>query len=432
MASGVRVEHSGSTAAQRARLVWGVLAATSVAFLFLCMMGLMAISSFVNSDTVAMEARIEPLRGSQLAVLRRNSLVPELITSTTRIAEGDVATTGDDSSAFLQLFDGSTIQTYFSTTLEIETLRTGRYKQDMKEIGVNLRSGTEIMVTADPGTFTQALYQISTETADISLASNTKARVRIEPVGGSEETTVVVEYGEALLLANGATVRVTPGRMSSVTGKNRPTDAEPSEEELIRNGHFTDDPTSGAELLENGGLGTAAWLPVREGTDVTLDDPGTVTLVAEELPGLGSLKEVKFERNGQGDHFMKVGIRQEVNRPATYFNSIELFATVKVDRQTTPIGGPQGNLYPLTIRVIYADSEGVEHNWQQQFFFVEGQPDPEVSGQIEQGIWWAPKVKYVLKSPQEVRDIAVIRAVEVFAYGSEFQSWITGISMVAK
>jgi len=86
----------------------------------------------------------------------------------------------------------------------------------------------------------------------------------------------------------------------------------------------------------------------------------------------------------------------------------------------------------LTIRVIYADSEGVEHNWQQQFYYVEGRPDPEESGQIEQGTWWAPKVKYVLKSPQEVRDIAVIRAVEVFAYGSEFQSWITGISMVAK
>lgn len=141
---------------------------------------------------------------------------------------------------------------------------------------------------------------------------------------------------------------------------------------------------------------------------------------------------MEFERNDRGDHFIKVGIRQEVNRPATFLNSIELFATVKVVRQTTPIGGPQGNLYPLTIRVIYVDSEGAEHDWKQQFYYVAGQPDPVDPGQVEQGIWWAPKERFVLKSPDEVRDIAVIRAVEVFAYGSQFQSWITGISMVAR
>ena len=433
----IRPRPAKTEGAQRSRFVWMVLTGTSLAFLFFCMLGIMAVSSFVNNDTVAMSAQIEPLRGARLAVLRHNSVVPELITATTQIGEGDVATTGGDSSAFLQLFDGSTIQTYFSTTLEIENLRTGRYNRNIKEISVNLRSGTAIMVTADSGEYAIATYKVSTDSAEISLASNSKARVRVEPIDGQDRTTVVVDYGEAVMLANGETRRIAPSQMVWVLGDQVPTDLLRSEEELIRNGNFSDDPTSGAELLDNGGLGTAAWLPIREGVDVPVDDPdfdpGTVTLVSENLPGRGPLKEVEFERNYRGDHFVKVGIRQEVNKPATFLNSIELFATVKIVKQTTPIGGPQGNLYPLTIRVIYLDSEGAENDWKQQFYYAAGQPDPSEPGQVvEQGIWWAPEERFVLKSPDEVRDIAVIRAVEVFAYGNQFQSWITGISMVAR
>ena len=422
--------------AQRSRLVWMVLAGTSLAFLFICMLGIMAVSTFINNDTVAMTARIEPLRGARLAVLRHNSVVPELITSTTQIAEGDVATTGGDSSAFLQMFDGSTIQTYFSTTLEIQNLRTGRYKRNLKEISVSLRSGTAIMVTADPGEYATSAYRVSTDSAEISLASNSKARVRIEPIDGEDRTTVVVDYGEAVFVANGETKRVAPGQMMWVAGDQPPVE-QPAEEQLIRNGDFSEDPTSGAELVENGGLGTAAWLPIREGAEVPVSDPnyepGTVTLDSEDLPYRGPLKDVKFERDYQGDHFIKVGIRQEVNRPATFLNSIELFAAVKILRQSTPIGGPQGNLYPLTIRVIYRDSEGAQQDWKQSFYYVDGQPDPAEPAQaVEQGIWWSPNERFVLKSPKEVRDIAVIQAVEVYAYGNQFQSWITGISMVAR
>ena len=440
MATGVQTQprQARTELAQRSRLVWMVLTGTSLAFLFICMLGIMAVSSFVNNDTVAMTARIEPLRGARLAVLRYNSVVPELITSTTQITEGDVATTGGDSSAFLQLFDGSTIQTYFSTTLELEKLRIGRYKRNIKEIRVNLRSGTAIMVTADPGEFAASTYKVSTDSAEISLASNSKARVHIEPIDGQDRTSVVVDYGEAVFVANGETKRVAPGQMVRVVGDQPPVEQE-AEEQLIRNGNFSDDPTSGAELVANGGLGTAAWLPIREGAEVPVNDPdydpGTVILDSENLPGRGplKLKDVKFERNYQGDHYIKVGIRQEVNRPATFLNSIELFAAVKILHQTTPIGGPQGNLYPLTIRVIYLNSEGAQHDWKQSFYYVDGEPDRVEPGQaVEQGIWWSPKQRFVLKSPDEVRDIAVIQAIEVFAYGNQFQSWITGISMVAR
>src|SRR5687767_10289436 len=215
MSTGIsaQAKSSGQGEAQRSRLVWLVLTGTSLAFLFICMLGILAASSFVNNDTVAMSARIEPLRGARLAVLRHNSIVPELITTTKQIGEGDVATTGGDSSAFLQLFDGSTIQTYFSTTLEIRTLRTGRYNRNIKEIEVNLRSGTAIMATADPGEYTTAVYKVSTDSAEISLASNSKARVRVEPINGELRTTVVVDYGEAVFVANGEMRRVAPGRM---------------------------------------------------------------------------------------------------------------------------------------------------------------------------------------------------------------------------
>ncbi|HUP28337.1 MAG TPA: hypothetical protein VM409_07870, partial [Chloroflexia bacterium] len=292
---------------QRARLVWIVLALSGIGFLFVCALAGTAVSSFINNSTTPRTATIEPRQGTQLAVRRHNSYIPELITHTMELREGDVASTGSDTSAFVTMFDGSTVQTFFSTTLRVDTLRTGQYTHNQKEISVELQSGTAIVGTADPGGYASSTYRVLTDLAEVDLANGTKVRVRVESEGNARKVTAIVDDGEATFISNGRSVKVGPGTMAWVTGDLAPVGPVAAEEELIRNGHFSEPPTSGAEKTENGGLETAAWLPIREQTDEPVSDAGRVRVVSEGLPGLGELNEVEIFRADTGGRYVKVG-----------------------------------------------------------------------------------------------------------------------------
>jgi hypothetical protein len=437
--------------ARRSRHVWLVILLCNALFLVLCVTLANTTAEYLSSITVPQTATFELKHGSQLAVLRQGSRVPELVTDRTQLREHDVALTGPDSEGFIQFFDGtSTIQTYFSTTLTIETLRTARFFQTMKEARIRVDSGTVVWATGDPGGYASVEYNILSENAEISIPGNSKVRVRVEKDDQNETTThVIVEYGSAVLLSRGRRIEVGREHMAWVGPQGISPEPVRAEEELIRNGSFTEPPTSGAETRENGGLDTAAWLPIREAqTDLPLDI-GSVSVITETLPGVEGIRALRLclrdsedcpaqHASGDGqsaDRYVRVGVRQEINRPVEFFNSIELSAAVKVVRQSLPAGGPQGNLFPLTIRVLYSDSERNQHEWRHSFYYFtsersgSGLPD---ATRVPEASWWLPEQKFVLKSADVGRDIAVINAIEIFGYGKQFKSQITRVSMVAR
>src|SRR6478672_9008273 len=84
---------------QRSRQVWAAMIISMVAFLFLCGASGLGIFSFVSSITDPKSVSIKPLSASALAVLRHNTTVPEQITGTVSLFEGDVAATGGNDQA---------------------------------------------------------------------------------------------------------------------------------------------------------------------------------------------------------------------------------------------------------------------------------------------------------------------------------------------
>src|SRR5207247_2790882 len=110
-------------------------------------------------------------------------------------------------------------------------------------------------------------------------------------------------------------------------------ETRPAEQELIRNGNFKEPPTSGAEAIANGGLGTAAWQPVREQLGDTADAVGSAKIISESLPG--NIMAAVISRSADpGARYARVGIRQDINAPAPFLNRVELRARVKVVSQT--------------------------------------------------------------------------------------------------
>ncbi len=108
---------TGAMLVKRSRSVWGVLTAATLLFLLSCGSLAYWLSSTLSNFTIPHSATLEARTGSQLVVQRNRVRAPESVTAQTVLNEGDEVQTSSSGGAFIQLFDGSTIQTYFDTSL---------------------------------------------------------------------------------------------------------------------------------------------------------------------------------------------------------------------------------------------------------------------------------------------------------------------------
>jgi hypothetical protein len=259
---------------------------------------------------------------------------------------------------------------------------------------------------------------------------------------------VIVTVGSAMVMAGGKRVELQPGLMTNTGPGGGSLVAQTAEQDLIRNGDFKEPPTSGAELVENGGMGTAAWLPIREQAVGDRPAGGTVSVQAEKIAGQ-EVRAAVVNRSARGDErYARVGFSQEINAPASFLQVIELNATLKVVAQTEPAGGPQGDAFPLTVRITYTDPNGREQAWSRSFYYCSSGPGTcsmENAIDVPLGRWESPRDRYpasfVIKGttdgPDGVdisigQDIAVINTIEIYGIGTTFESWITDVSLLAR
>lgn len=457
MSARVEVDASGVGLTQRSRQVWTVIIVSMVAFLGLCGLVGLTFSSFLGGITEPQSASMQALPGSQLAVQRHNTTTAELITGTTTLQEGDTAT-AREGRAFISLFeDSGAIQLYSNSSVTMDQMRTSRFFQNSKDIVLILHAGTIEMATGELRQSTSADYVVSTDKAEIEIRPGSHVRVRVEDGPSGSVTQAVVDYGSAVMRSQGKRIDLAQQQMASVAGAEEPVGPLAAQEDLVRNGNFSEPPTSEKESIEDGGLGTAAWLPRHDDSGGPIS-PSSVAITSEV-----NLRAAVINGAGGGGRYVRVGMIQDINRPAAFFNTIELSATIKLVSQALPAGGPIPDVYPLVIRVVYTDSNGKNHEWKRSFYYQGPDPDPSDPTVIKmtQGRWTSAhemqvqraqaastaakstspsespdsgsvaQSLFVLKSPNQIEDISVINTIEVYGYGTLFQSWITGISLMA-
>jgi len=140
-----------------------------------------------------------------------------------------------------------------------------------------------------------------------------------------------------------------------------------------------------------------------------------------------------------------------------FYQTIQLTATIKLVSQELPVTGPGGEIYPLIIKIVYKDSGGNLHEWRRSFYYdgddaslgdlsrlktTQGKWESTTEMQLERQQQAAATGRqdlvalnndlFVLKSPSVNQDMAAINSVEVYGYGSEYQSWITNIQLLAR
>jgi hypothetical protein len=437
---------------KRSRSVWFVLFTSTVLFCVICSASGVGLYGYLVNVTRTRGATLQLVHGTQLTVVRHQLVDPEAVQNTAGVNEGDQVRAGDDTQASIRLFDEGTINLYFGTHLLLSTLRSSRFFGTSKQIGVLIDSGTAEFSTPDLGNYASGSYSIDTPHAVIQLEPSSTVRVQFDGQGDTAATQAILEYGAAVVLSGGKTIPLQIGSMV-VTGPGGPPEGpQAAQQDLIRNGDFTLPPTSGGQTLEEGGLGTAGWAPILDQPSASPPEVAPVSIVTETLK-TQSVRAALIRKNENNSGYATFGLKQDINATASYFKQIQLKATVKVVSQTAPVGGPQGVVYPLTIKITYTDSNRQQQVWKHSFYWA--RIDLKISGatQVSQGSW-EPEV-FTLKSlggastptpppttpgvapaapeiDSSVADISVINGIEIYGVGTGFQSWITGIQLVAR
>ena len=421
---------AGAGHRDRGRYVWLVLVLSTIAFFALCGLFGTTVFGFLTSVTEPQTGRLELRKGTQLTVQRLGSDASLLITSTTELNEGDRTTTGADSEGFIELFGRDiTLRTYFSTTVTLDTLRTSRFFQNLRQMRVTLHSGTIVVATGAPSDYTDENYVVATGDGDVVVPSQSRIRVYKDSRGIG--TTVVVEEGTATVFSKGNRIDIGADKMVTADGEGGFSAVTSAFEELASNGNFIDPWTREADRIERGGLDIAAWTPFREPVGGPDARQNRIEVITESV-GSSINYLVDLKRTGPSEQFGRLGIRQEINRPVDYLQRIELTAVIRVVQQPSVVGGQSGDVYPLTIRLNYTDAQGRSRNWVRSFYYGQ-EPGVDVNSpeveRVEQNRWTT--VTYTLKpsADQPGDEPDIINSIEIYGYGPQFNSSINSISL---
>jgi hypothetical protein len=136
-----------------------------------------------------------------------------------------------------------------------------------------------------------------------------------------------------------------------------------------------------------------------------------------------------------------------------------LTATVKLVNQGVDARRSGGDLFPLVIKIQYDDSNGNLHEWRRSFYFSGDPPDLSDTSRVlvPVGEWESTgdirderqkeaqangssdlvtlnEQIFNLKAPgrNPADDVAVVKTIEIYGSGPNIQSWITGISLLAR
>ncbi len=453
MASEVRAgqdaAHLGSAIVERSRQVWLVLAICLFAFVALCVLTSYGVAAFLGSVTVAKTASLEPYTGLKLAVLRHGTINPEQISGPTTLQEGDTVISDENGRGFIRLFDESTLSFSFSTQLTLDTLHTNEFFGHAQDIKIKLDRGS-ILVARSPIEESSSQYIVATDQAETAVDPSSKVHFTIDE-GDSRLTQVVVDKGHATFRSQGQRIELGPQQMAWVSQIDGPQGPITAETDLVENGNFVDGPTSSGETVAEGGLGVAGWLPISDEGSPPIP-AGSVT-ITDEL----NLRVARILYSGSRDQLPRVGFKQDINKSVEFYNTIELSATLKVVSQQGPTQGPVGDSFPLTVRVLYHDSEGQLHEWKRSFYIGTNPEDLsdttrvrvpigkwETTGEISdlrqslavaQGAQELAQLNsdlFLLKSQARNPDVAVINSIEIYGTGAGFESGITDISLLAR
>ncbi|MGE5140458.1 MAG: hypothetical protein ACM3JD_13405 [Rudaea sp.] len=334
--------------------------------------------------------------------------------------EGSTIATDLNSRALITFFEGSIAQVFPGTLLIARGMRQPRFQwselantvQVDQQNGLVLYAVAPALVSAGNPQARPVAMEVRTPGFDAVLSEGSYS-IEVDEKG----TQIVVRSGgPASVHANVGTREaiVSQGqRLFADAGKSL-SEPLPAAQDLIANGGFTSD------------LFPPAWQPFFDqgGDGGTVD--GKLNIVTVD-----GRRSLHISREGSGSNSAISGLRQTLNRDVSYFQSLVLYADVRLHNQALSGGGYQSTEYPLILRLKYRDVNGDEYDYVQGFYYQNTDNNPTKNGEPIPVDKWVPYQTGNLLQMLDPKPFYLL-SVEIYASGWDYESYISTLRLTVE
>jgi hypothetical protein len=396
------------------RVGWIIL---STAFGIFCLLSVLVPFSlywYIINATKIFPTEVTSVRGTVLLDNSGAELSSSLIDgNTTSLEEPFTVSTDDTSQAILTFFDDSSLTMYSNTSIVLLESTEPRFgiSPNPTKIVVELQKG-RVRATSSRSR-KDVNFDIHTPYANIELDQGSFS---IEV--NDKETQATTRLGQANVVSKERVVQLEQGERA-VVGIDTPLAAPlPAAQNLLENSDFTPIFTDTWEIY--------SIAPIE----------GVTTSV--EVVNIDGLSVLVLHSQGQDNIHTETGIKQEVNKDVRDFQSLRIFAEVRLELQSLPGGGHLGSEFPIMLHVAYKDANNNDRDWFHGFYYAPppenyvlyNQPDNS-SERIARYIWYPYESVNLLTSLGPAKPV-YIKSIRIYASGWIYKSTVASISLLAQ
>jgi hypothetical protein len=334
--------------------------------------------------------------------------------STASIEEGFVISTDNTSQAILTFSDDSSLTMYSDTSITLQETRTSRFNlsPNPTEILIEVQRGR---VRATSSLSREALnFDIETPQSEIEL---NQGSFSIEV--NEAETQITTRLGQAHINGKGEWITLNQGERALVSSDQAPSPPLPAAQNLLEDSEFR------VGSLNN------SW----ETYQISFSEGVTPSV---QIVTFQDRNVLEFRSEGQDNVHTEVGVTQQVNKDVRDFQSLRIFAEVRLVRQSLPGGGLLGSEFPIMLRLDYKDADNNDRSWYHGFYYAPppenyilyNQPDNS-SERIARFIWYPYESDNLLASLGPAKPV-FIKSVRIYASGWIYEAMVANVSLLAQ
>lgn len=395
-------------------LAWIVLLLSFAVFVLAVIFLPGRIAAVVGRLTVDTPLQAEPIEGTVLLKGPFDTAWKQL-REPAEAGPGTRFSTDGRSRAFLELFEGSTVQLYNNTELVLNESQRGRFDEANQKVVLTLNRGRLAVGVAHSADEEFRHLEIATPTGRMLLVEGSYV---IETFA-DERVEVLVRRGKATFFSGDEIAEVGAGGRGGYGPNMTPRGDLPTLSPLVLDSRLARP------------LNLSPW---RAFIETESGPSGRVIETAVEatpgdVPGLDRDFGYRFRRMSSAEEINRhgeAGVTQIINRDIRDLAELHIRARVRVDYQGLSGGGSLGTEYPIMIKLFYIDSHGQDQIWYQGFY-AQNDDGFSISGgtEVPAGEWVSydnPNLLQVL-NPTPV----FIRRIEALGSGWDFDAAVTEV-----
>lgn len=397
------------------RTAWLILL---TAFSIFCLLSILIPASirwYIINATDTFSTDVTSVRGT-VVIGDPNTQASSSLTdgNSVTVEENTIIATDNTSQAILTFSDDSSLTMYSDTTIVLHETRAPRFSLSSNP--------TKILIAVQKGRI-RATSSLSREALNFDI-DTPQAQVELSEGSFSievneTETQVTTRLGQANVFGGGKQVLLKQGERALISQGQVPSPPLPAAQNLLEDNEFS------AVSLNN------SW----EKYEIDFSEGVTTT---SQIVTFQDRNVLELRSEGEDNIHTEVGVTQQVNKDVRDFQTLRIFAEVRLVRQSLPGGGQQGSEFPIMLRLDYKDADNNDRSWYHGFYYAP-KPDnyilynePQNSNErIARFIWYPYESENLLTALGPVKPV-FIKSIRIYASGWIYEAMVANVSLLAQ